>query len=240
MEILNTLAIIPARGGSKRIPHKNIRKFIDKPIIQFSIDTAYSSALFDEIMVSTDDIEIANLSEALGAKIPFYRSTKASSDKATLAEVIIDVIEAYEKKGISFKYICCILATAPFLTTSRLKEGFEKLIKDGFDSVVPFVQYPVPIQQAFKINQGTGKVEMFFDNQYGIRTQDFTPSFYDAGMFYWMKPESVREKKRISCNNTGAIVLSELEAHDIDNEDDWQMAEIKYLHFINNINNKNQ
>jgi len=225
---MKILAIIPARGGSKRIPHKNIRLFYGKPIMYYSINAAKESGLFDEIIVSTEDTGIAEVAQSLGANVPFYRSSEAAGDKATLASVIIDVIDAYEKKNIRFDYICCILATAPFVTAARLREGYQKLIEGNFDSVVPFVKYPVPIQQAFKLNQTTGKVEMFFDDQYGIMTQDMVPSFYDAGQFYWMKPESVKQKHRISCDNTGAIILSELEAHDIDTEDDWAIAEQKY------------
>ncbi|MDP2685128.1 MAG: pseudaminic acid cytidylyltransferase [bacterium] len=225
---MKRLAIIPARGGSKRIPHKNIRHFNGKPIIQYSIEVAIQSGLFDEVIVSTDDPEIASLAKKLGAEVPFYRSAKASGDNATLAEVMIDVMDSYERIGKKFDYFCCILATAPFITIEMITEAFMKLIDFNFDSVVPFVRYPVPIQQAFKLNPENGIVEMFFDDQYGIRTQDFVPSYYDAGMFYWMRPESVKEKRRISCNNTGSIILSELEAHDIDTEDDWKIAEQKF------------
>ena len=235
---MKNLAIIPARGGSKRIPHKNVRIFYGKPIIQYSIDAAFQSGLFDEVMVSTDDPEIATVAQKLGASVPFFRSPEAAGDKATLAAVMIDVMDSYEKIGKRFDYFCCLLATAPFITLDRLKEGYDLLIKGKFDSVVPFVHYPVPIQQAFILNPETKKVEMFFDDQYGIMTQDMTPSYYDAGQFYWMRPESVKEKKRISCNNTGALILSELEAHDIDIEDDWNIAEQKYSYLQNNKNKR--
>ncbi|HBX53544.1 MAG: pseudaminic acid cytidylyltransferase [Bacteroidetes bacterium RIFOXYA12_FULL_35_11] len=235
---MKNLAVIPARGGSKRIPNKNIRLFNEKPIIQYSIEAAYNSGLFEEVMVSTDDQKIAQIAIELGAKVPFYRSAAAAGDHATLAEVIIDVMDSYQAKGLSFDYFCCILATAPFVTVEKLKEGYKKLIDEKFDSVVPFVHYPVPIQQALKINPENNKVEMFFDDQYGIRTQDFVPSYYDAGMFYWMKPESVKSKRRISCDNTGAVILSELETHDIDTENDWKIAEQKYYYIHNVVNKK--
>ena len=231
---MKNLAIIPARGGSKRIPHKNVRLFMGKPIIQYSIDVAFKSGLFDEVMVSTEDPEIAAVAKKLGVSVPFFRSAAAASDKATLAAVMIDVMDSYEKMGKRFDYFCCLLATAPFITVERLKEGYKKLIDGKFDSVVPFVHYPVPIQQALKINPENGKVEMFFDDQYGIMTQDLTPSYYDAGQFYWMRPESVKAKHRISCDNTGAVILSELEAHDIDTEDDWNIAEQKFTYLKNN------
>jgi pseudaminic acid cytidylyltransferase len=231
---IKRLAIIPARGGSKRIPHKNIRHFMGKPIMQYSIEVALNSGLFDEVIVSTEDEEIAKTAKQLGASVPFYRSDEAAGDNATMATVMIDVMDSYEKIGKTFDYFCCILATAPFTTIDRLKEAYNKMINGRFDSVVPFVPYPVPIQQAFKLDPDkNNKVEMFFDDQYGIRTQDFIPSYYDAGQFYWMRPESVREKKRISCDNTGAIVISELEAHDIDTEDDWRIAEQKYAYILN-------
>lgn len=230
---MKNLAIIPARGGSKRIPHKNIRIFYGKPIIQYSIDAAFQSGLFDEVMVSTDDPEIAAVAKKLGASVPFFRSPEAAGDNATLAAVMIDVMDSYEKIGKRFDHFCCLLATAPFITVERLKEAYDKMIEGKFDSVVPFIHYSVPIQQAFKVNSETKKVEMFFDDQYGIRTQDFVPSYYDAGQFYWMRPESVKAKQRISCDNTAAIILSELEAHDIDTEDDWNIAEQKYSYLQN-------
>ena len=232
---MKKLAIIPARGGSKRIPHKNIRLFNDKPIIQYSIEVALQSGLFNDVMVSTEDKKIATLAKKLGASVPFYRSIEAASDKATIAEVMIDVLDSYEQIGKSFDYFCCIFATAPFISVTRLKEAYRKLVDGKYDSVVPFVPYSVPIQQAFKLNPENGRMEMFFDDQYGIMTQDFIPTYFDAGQFYWMRPESVKKKRRISCDNTGAIILSELEAQDIDTEDDWKIAEQKYSYLFSNV-----
>lgn len=234
---MKRLAIIPARGGSKRIPGKNIKLFDGKPIIQYSIDIAKQSGLFDEIMVSTDDLEIAELSKNLGASVPFFRSAENSGDKCGLAEVIVEVINSYEKLEERFNYYCCIFATAPFITVDRLHEAYNVMIDNNFDSVLPLIPYPVPIQQAFKINQESNKVEMFFDDQYGIMTQDFIKSYYDAGQFYWMRPESVKKRKRITCENSGAIFLSELEAHDIDTIDDWKIAEQKF-HYIKELKSK--
>lgn len=232
---MRKLAVIPARGGSKRIPDKNIRLFKGKPIIQYSIEVALKCKLFDEVIVSTEDKRIAEIAQQLGATVPFYRSEEAAGDKSTLAEVMIDVMDSYKNIGKEFDYYCCIFATAPFITSERLTEAFHKMIDGSYDSVLPLIRYPVPIQQAFKLDpNNNNRVEMFFDDQYGIMTQDFVPSYYDAGQFYWMRPESVKEKKRISCDNTGAIILSELEAHDIDTEDDWKIAEQKYFHLHSN------
>ena len=205
--------------------------------IQYSIEVALQSKLFDEIIVSTEDKRIAEIAKKLGAEVPFYRSEAVAEDKSTLAEVMIDVMDSYKSIGKDFDYYCCIFATAPFITSERLTEAFHKLDKGGYDSVLPLIHYPVPIQQAFKLDpKQNNKAEMFFDDQYGIMTQDYTPAYYDAGQFYWMKPESVKARKRISCDNTGAIVLSELEAHDIDTEYDWRIAEEKYENILKKRN----
>jgi len=233
---MKILAVIPARGGSKRIPHKNIKSFEGRPIIGYSIDVAKQSGLFDEVMVSTEDNEIAEIAKNLGASIPFLRSNDTAGDKCGLAEVILEVIDSYSKIGREFDYCCCIFAAAPFITIERLKEAFDKIVLKNYDSVMPIIPYPVPIQQAFKLIPESDTVEMFFDDQAGIMTQDYVPSFYDAGQFYWINIERLKVKGRIDGENTGAIILSELEAHDIDTEDDWKIAEQKYSY----IKNSNQ
>lgn len=142
------IAIIPARGGSKRIPHKNIKEFFGKPIIGYSIEAVIKSNLFDEVMVSTDDIEIAKVAKKFGAKVPFMRSKQNADDYAGIADVVIEVIEEYKKQNIKFDNICCILATAPFLNHADLINSYHKLNNSGFDSVFPVVRYSFPIQRA--------------------------------------------------------------------------------------------
>jgi pseudaminic acid cytidylyltransferase len=231
---MKKIAIIPARGGSKRIPGKNIKLFLGKPIIQYSIEIALKSGLFDEVMVSTDDHETAELSKKFGASVPFYRSAETSGDKIGLAEVVIEVLKEYSRIGREFEYCCCIFATAPFITTRWLTESYEKMIKKNFDTVFPIVSYPVPIQQSFKIINEDGGIEMFFDDQAGIMTQDYLSSYYDAGQYYWMQTERVKVKNRIDGENTGSVLLSEMETHDIDSEDDWKIAEYKYEYLHKN------
>ncbi len=223
---MKKLAIIPARGGSKRIERKNIKPFLGKPIISFSIETAISSKLFDEIMVSTDDSEIAEISEKLGATIPFFRSKEMSTDFATTSEVLTEVLNKYAEMGKKFDYCCCIYPTAPFISVSKLNESLELLQKNSFDSVFPVVKFGYPIFRALQKNDG--KINMIWEENLNKRSQDLPAAFHDAGQFYWFDVEKFLTKKAMFTDNSGAIELSELEVQDIDNEVDWKLAELKY------------
>jgi len=227
-EIMNDkkLAIITARGGSKRIPRKNIKNFLGYPIIKYSIDAAIKSECFDEIMVSTDDKEIAEVSERLGAKIPFLRSQANSNDFATTADVIEEVLLEYKKLSKNFEYCCCIYPTAPFISSERLKEGFDILKSRGVDSVFPVVRYGHPIQRALKI-QG-GHLSMIWPENLNTRSQDLMPAYHDSGQFYWFRTKRFLEDKKILTENVAAIIIPESEVQDIDTEEDWKIAEIKF------------
>lgn len=220
------LAIIPARGGSKRIPKKNIRNFLDKPIISYSIETAIDSGLFDEVMVSTDSEEIATVAKQYGANVPFIRSEQTSGDFAGTAEVIQEVLGSYENSGINFEYVCCIYPCAPFITVDRLVEAYEMLIKNNLSTVFPVLPFGFPIQRALQIING---VASFVSPEYALeRSQDLAPRYHDAGQFYWLRSSDFLSNGKIIGEQTGGIVISELEAQDIDNEVDWKMAELKY------------
>lgn len=223
---MSNLAIIPARGGSKRIPRKNIKDFLGKPIIAYSIEAAINSGLFDEVMVSTDDEEIANIAIKYGAKVPFLRSSETANDYATTYDVIIEVLNQYKKNGSSFNFACCIYACAPFVTVDKLKACFKLILDEKFDSVFPIIQYSFPIQRALKM---TSNKLSFYQAEYSLsRSQDLEPSYHDAGQFYWMHIGKILEKKHICTDNSGGISISELEGQDIDNQIDWQLAELKY------------
>jgi pseudaminic acid cytidylyltransferase len=227
---MSKIAIIPARGGSKRIPRKNIKPFCGKPIIAYSIEVAIQSNLFDEIMVSTDDDEIAEVAKSFGVKVPFRRSTKNSNDFATLNDVITEVLVCYKKSGNQFDYGCCILSTAPFITIERLKEAFTMLSDNDFDSVRPILKFNYPIQRAFRLNEGN-RVQMFYPENEKTRSQDLEVAYHDAGQFYWFKTD-----KMLSGTNKGGLIVNETEAHDIDTEDDWKIAELK-MKMINKVGN---
>lgn len=219
---MNNLAIIPARGGSKRIPRKNIKDFLGKPIIAYSIEAAIESSLFDEIMVSTDDNEIADIAKQYGASIPFLREKETSNDMATLSNVVDEVICKYKDNGLIFNNFCCILATAPFLTGHDLKEGYEMLRNSEFDTIRPITKFSYPIQRSFKLLDNNS-VEWFFPEFANTRSQDIEPAYHDAGLFYWGNTTS-----GLNGTKRGAIVISELKCQDIDTEDDWCLAEYKY------------
>lgn len=220
------LAIIPARGGSKRIPRKNIKSFLGSPIIKYSIDAALQANCIDEVMVSTDDKEIAAISEKLGAKVPFFRSEATSNDFATTADVIEEVLIEYRKNGQDFDYCCCIYPTAPFISLKRLKEGFSVLISENADMVLPVVRFSYPIQRALKIENG--RLSMILPENINVRSQDLMPAYHDAGQFYWLKVESFMKQKLLFTENTVPLIIQESEVQDIDNEEDWNMAELKY------------
>lgn len=219
---MKNLCIIPARGGSKRIPRKNIRPFLGKPIIVYSIETALESMLFDVVMVSTDDTEIAELVKDFGAEVPFMRSTKNADDFATTVDVIKEVVSEYEKIGQKFTNICCIYPTAPFVTVERLKEGY-KLI-DRFDSVVPVTEFSFPVWRAFRLDKESNLKYQWPEFEKS-RSQDLEKLYHDAGQWYWIK-NSILNNSLIT-SKTGSIMLSNLETQDIDNETDWRIAEMK-------------
>lgn len=227
------LAIIPARGGSKRIPRKNIKLFFGKPIIAYSIEAALQSGLFDEVMVSTDDFEIAEIAKKYGAKVPFFRSEKASDDFATTCDVIKEVLEQYQKGGSHFEYACCIYPCAPLVTSTELRDGFQTLIDNNYDSVFPVIAFSYPIQRALKFGDDK-KISYFYPESSRTRSQDLEHSFHDAGQFYWMNVAECLKKNAMLTDNTGSIVITEMEAQDIDTEMDWKLAELKYNLLLNN------
>ena len=225
------LAIIPARGGSKRIPRKNIRDFCGYPVIKYSIDAAIESTCFDEIMVSTDDDEIKDISEKYGAKVPFKRSAKNSSDFASTGDVLIEVLDAYDKLGKDFDYLCCIYPAAPLVNAEKIRNGFESLVKSKADSLISVVRFNYPVQRALVMMDG--KLGMEKPEFLKSRSQDLPERYHDAGQFYWSSCNKFLLKKTFLMRNTIAMELSELEVQDIDNEADWKAAEYKYRYLKN-------
>lgn len=225
---MNRIAIIPARGGSKRIPRKNIKPFCGKPIIAYSINAALESRMFDEVMVSTDNDEIAEAAKKYGASIPFRRSDRAADDHAVLADVIAEVLSCYERIGEKFEEFCCILPTAPFIKAERIIEGFDMLLSKGFFSVFPVLKYSYPIQRSLYIDNKSGKAAMVWPENLNKRSQDFRSVYHDSGQFYCGKATQCLKEHTLFTSNSGVIHLSELEVQDIDSEEDWAIAELKF------------
>ena len=223
---MNLLAIIPARGGSKRIPGKNIRPFLGKPILAYSIETALKSGLFAEVMVSTDDREIVRIAQERGASVPFLRSAETANDVAGIAEVLLEVIEAYAAMGRCFDTVCCLFPTAPLITEPDLRAGFEKLNAGGFDSVFPVTRFSYPIGRSLRMEGD--RVLMNWPENYPKRSQDLPVAFHDCGQFYWLRVESFLKARRVFTENSGAIELPNTRVQDIDTEDDWRICELKY------------
>lgn len=221
------VCIITARGGSKRIPRKNIKDFCGKPILAYSIGVALESKLFDEVMVSTDDFEIAETAKKYGASVPFMRSAKASDDMTPTAPVLVEVIEEYKKLNQNFEYLCCIYPTAPLLRKERLQEAYELLVKGNLDCVFPILRFGFPIQRAFRMNADS-LVSMIHPENLIVRSQDLEPAYQDAGQFYFMNVATLLVKKSLVTDKTAGLLLTEMEAQDIDNLEDWRIAEFKY------------
>lgn len=228
---MRKIAIIPARSGSKRIPKKNIKTFCGKPILAYAIEVAIESGLYDEVIVSTDSEEIAKVAIEHGAKIPFLRSQQNSNDFATTVDALLEVFEWYKKKDVYFDYATCIYACSPFIKTKLLTESFETLLTKKCDCVFPVLAYSHPIQRALGLLEN-GKVIQFDNSNADTRTQDLNRSFHDAGMFYTFDVTKLLVNKSLRTENTCAIEISELQAHDIDNENDWILAEMKYKLFF--------
>lgn len=223
---MKRIAIITARGGSKRIPGKNIRDFCGKPILFYSIEAALKANCFSEVMVSTDDETIADLARKAGAKVPFLRSEKTSGDFATTAQVIEEVLGEYKKRGIHFDTACCIYPTAPFIREEKLNEAVELLENQDLDSVMPVVEFSFPPLRGMVIEEG--KLNYKWEKYSQMRSQDLEKIYHDVGQFYVLNVARFEENKKLVTQNTGAIMMSELETQDIDNETDWKIAELKY------------
>jgi len=224
---MHNLAIIPARGGSKRIPHKNIKDFLGKPIIAYSIEAALKSGLFDEIMVSTDDEKIAEVAKKYGAEVPFLRSKKNSDDFATTVDVLLEVIEQYEQIGKYYHEACCIYSTAPFISPERLKQGFQKLLTEKRSSVFSVVPFSYPIWRGVRKNVD-GKFQMVWPTNLNKRSQDLDEIYHDTGQWYWFSVDNFKKNKTIFSDNSSAIILDPMEVQDIDTINDWKIAEFKY------------
>lgn len=223
---MKRLAIITARGGSKRIPRKNIKEFCGKPIIAYSIEAALESGVFDEVMVSTDDEEIAEIAIKYGAKIPFYRSEATANDFATTNDVIWEVLEEYEKRGQVFDAFCCMYPTAPFLKAERLTAAMDLLMNSDADKVFPVVEFSFPPLRGLLIEEDVLKFK--YPEYMYTRSQDLEKLYHDAGQFYCFKTADYKATRSFWTGNIKPIVLSELEVQDIDTQTDWEIAEMKW------------
>jgi N-acylneuraminate cytidylyltransferase len=224
---MKKIAIIPARGGSKRIPGKNIRDFLGKPVIAYSIEAAQKAGVFDEIMVSTDDEKIAETAAKYGAHVPFLRSSKNSDDFATTADVLIEVLEKYRsQKNTDFDFGCCIYPAAPLIKPSHLKKGFEMMVP-GVPVVLPVVAYDYPPWRGLKLDE-KGKAEMMWPEYELSRSQDLPALYHDCGQWYWFETSSFLKTKKLLRKGMQAIIVGDLEVQDIDTETDWKLAELKY------------
>lgn len=217
------IAIIPARGGSKRIPRKNIKEFFGKPLIAYSIEIALSSELFDRIIVSTDDKNIASIAKSYGAEI-LERPKELADDFTPTIPVIAHVIESLEIKEL--EAVCCIYATAPFLQARYIKEAYEKLLMCRSDYCFSATSFVFPIQRAIKLKNGS--IEMFYPEHFNTRSQDLEEAYHDAGQFYWGVPSAWCEAKRIFGKDSSVVVLPRYLVQDIDTLEDWKRAELMY------------
>lgn len=220
-------AIITARGGSKRVPGKNIRDFCGKPIIAYSIEVALESGMFEEVMVSTDSYEIAEIAKMYGAAIPFMRSERTSNDYADTTDVLNEVIKMYKEHGVTFQEFCCIYPTAPFITADKLRESYQLLQDDNVFNVIPMVKFSFPPQRGMILREDKF-IEPVDLRGINSRSQDLPPIYHDCGQFYWMKTEKYIGNNDILNNHTRPYFVSELEVQDIDREEDWKLAEIKF------------
>ena len=230
---MKAIAIITARGGSKRIFKKNIKEFCGKPIIEYSIRAALDSGVFDEVMVSTDDFQIAEIATKCGAKVPFFRSQKTSNDYATTYDVIEEVLDKYKENGKNFKYACCIYPTAPFITADKLLHAFSILNTQNVEGVVPIVKFSFPPQRAF-IKDEFG-IKYQYPKCANTRSQDLEEIYHDCGQFYFFDVNAFYAQKKMIMERCYGLVMPEEEVQDIDTMSDWKIAELKYQLFRENL-----
>lgn len=220
---MKNLAIIPARGGSKRIPRKNVKPFLGKPMLAYSIEAALSTGLFDEVMVSTDDEEIAEVARQYGAKVPFMRTPATANDYATLADVMKEVLTEYKNRGLEFDNSCLILATCPMLQSQDISSAYNRLTSSDFTMVYPVVLFSYPIWRCLDLAED-GSMKRHWPEFENSRSQDLPKQYHDTGTFYWYKnAEWLAGNVKI-----GGIEVDETAIQDIDTETDWKLAEMKY------------
>lgn len=223
---MRKIAIITARGGSKRIPRKNIKEFCGKPILAYSIEAAIKSGLFDTVMVSTDDEEIAGVASQYGAEVPFYRSERTANDFATTNDVLLEVLEEYKNRGEHYDIGCCIYPTAPFVTAEKLRDAMKRMEESDADTLIPVVAFSYPPQRAMIVKEG--RLVFEYPQYLDSRSQDLEPHYHDVGQFYLFRTEAFRQNRKLMLGDILPYVVSELEVQDIDNQTDWEIAEIKY------------
>jgi N-acylneuraminate cytidylyltransferase len=219
------IAIIPARGGSKRIPRKNIKSFCGKPMIAWSIEAAKACGLFGRIIVSTDDAEIAAVAKEWGAEVPFVRPEALSNDHAGTTPVVAHATQWALDQKIAVSAVCCIYATAPFVQTEDLKRGWEALDSGDWDYAFTVTDFAAPIFRSFK-QTAEGGIEMFFPEHFATRSQDLPVALHDAGQFYWGRPDAWLTGKRIFDRRSKPVQIPRWRVQDIDTAEDWERAEI--------------
>jgi pseudaminic acid cytidylyltransferase len=219
-----TLAVIPARGGSKRIPRKNVKLFCGKPIIAWSIEAARASGLFDQTIVSTDDTEIAEVAKTYGAEVPFIRPAALSGDLVGTSPVVAHAIQWCRMRGYKPDLVCCIYATAPFVTAADLQRGLQILVDTGADFAFSVTTYAFPIQRAVKLTE-QGRVEMFQPRYFSWRSQDLEEAFHDAGQFYWGRANAWCSGKAVFSTDSAPVIQPRYRVQDIDTPEDWTRAE---------------
>jgi len=230
---MKNIAIITARGGSQRIPRKNIKKFLGAPIISYPIAAALKSELFEHVIVSTDDTDIAEEAKKYGAEVPFMRSAVNSSDTASTMDVLKEVTKELERNNIDFDNICCLYPTAVFTTEEILRESCKIFAENDFNSLIPVTPFDYPIQRSLKCEKET---VFWVDEQYALkRSQDLDARYHDCGQFYWMKQNVISENLTIVNDHTGFYKIDPLQVQDIDTNEDWELAEFKYTYLQDKI-----
>jgi pseudaminic acid cytidylyltransferase len=219
------IAVIPARGASKRIPLKNIKSFCGKPMIAWSIEVARSSGLFEHIIVSTDDTEIADVAKMCGAEVPYKRPEELSNDHAGVTPVIAHATQWALDQGLDLSAVCCIYAAAPFIQVDDIKRGWEELNSGDWDFAFTVTDFTAPIFRSFQ-QTADGGIEMFFPEHFNTRSQDLPMALHDAGQFYWGRPAAWLEGKRIFDRRSKPVLIPRWRVQDIDTQDDWKRAEI--------------
>lgn len=221
------IAIIPARGESKRIPRKNINSFCGKPIIAYSIEAARASGLFDRIVITTDDEEIADIAHEYGAEVPFIRPKNLSDDHTATLPVIAHAIKTLQEQGNTINAVCCIYATAPFIRPEDIAGAYKALIEQNKSYAFPVTTFPFPIFRAVKRSEN-GDITMFWPEHFATRSQDLPEAYHDVGQFYWGTPDAWLAEAPIFSDAATTILLPRHLVQDIDTPEDWIRAELMY------------